>query len=350
MPDQDRQFLGTFQDRLAISRESAAVTYPGLLCPSKAKGTLHPVFPPPRRNIRRQLFWMVLVALLVRLIVVAFIYPRDLDPSFNHWFFGFEEGRVARAIATGHGFSDPLWGHTGPTAWYAPIYPYILALDFKLFGVFTTSACIAILCFQSLVSALACLPIFFFTRRSFGEGAALAAGWVWVVYPYSVYWPIVRIWETWLAMSLLAVLFLLVQKLARSSKLSHWLSFGLLSGFAALLDPALLSVLPFLALWAVWRLHSQGKRWFAPAVTAVLAVILVLSPWMIRNAVVFHKFIPIRDNLALEFRVGNDGNARETMDLYAGPWLPWVNDIEWNQYQRMGEIAYFQLKGHQAFR
>ena len=299
-------------------------------------------------NISRKLFWIVATAFVIRLVVIIFLYRSNVNPQFDHWSFGYEEGRVARAIASGHGFSDPLWGRSGPTAWYAPIYPYILAAAFKLFGIFTTSACIAILIFQSLVSSLTCLPIFFFVRRSFTEGAGLAAAWAWVFYPYSVYWPVIRIWETWLAMFVLAVLFLVILKLQRSSRFSHWIGFGLLSGFAALLDPILLSVLPLLALWAVWRLHSQRKRWFAPALCAVVAVIITVSPWVIRNAVVFHKFIPIRDNLALEFRVGNDGNSNETMDLYAGPWLPWINDIEWQQYQRMGEISYFHLKGKQA--
>lgn len=302
-------------------------------------------------SLKRKLFWMVLVALIVRFTVIAFLYPRVIDPGHDHWYFGFEEGRVARAIATGQGFSNPLWGQSGPTAWYAPIYPYILAADFKVFGVFTTASCIAILGFQSLLSAFTCLPLFFFARRGFGEGAALAAGWAWVVYPYSVYWPIIRIWETWFAMFLLAVLFLMILKLERSPRMKHWIGFGALAGFAALLDPVLLSVFPLLALWALWRLYKQRKtvRSLLPSATAcILAVIVTVSPWVIRNAMVFHKFIPVRDNIALEFRVGNSGKTIETMDLFAGPWLPWVNDMEWNEYKKMGEIAYFHLKGEQA--
>jgi hypothetical protein len=103
-----------------------------------------------------------------------------------------------------------------------------------------------------------------------------------------------------------------------------------------------------LALWAVWRLHQQGKRWFVPAVGAVLAVIFTISPWMIRNAVVFHKLIPIRDNLALEFRVGNNGDSSEPLSVDAGPWVPWVDNTEWNEYLKMGELDYFHLKGQQA--
>lgn len=299
-------------------------------------------------QISRKLLWIVGIALLIRLVVMCFAYHISMDARFGHWYFGYEEGRVARAIATGHGFSDPLWGPSGPTAWYSPVFPYILAGVFKLFGVFTLLSCFMILAFDAIVASLICLPIFFFMRSGFTEGAALAAAWVWVFYPYSSYWSVIRIWETWLATLLLAILFWVILKLQDSSKITHWIGFGLLAGLAALTDAVVLGVLPILALWAVWRLHQQRKHWFLPAVCAVLAVILVVSPWVIRNERAFHRFIPIRDNLALEFCVGNSGNSSETMDLLAGPWLPWVNDKEWKAYQRMGEIAYFHWKGQQA--
>jgi hypothetical protein len=299
-------------------------------------------------QISRKLFWIVAVALLVRIVIMLFFYHVSWDARFGHWYLGYEEGRVARSIAEGHGFGNPLWGPSGPTAWYAPVFPYIFAGVFKVFGVFTLASCFAIVTFDAIIASLTCLPIFFFARRSFGEGAALAAAWAWVFYPYSAYWSVIRIWETWLATLFLAILFCICLKLEHSSKVWLWIGFGLLAGVAALTDTVVLGVLSILALWAIWRLHQQRKRWFAPALCSVLAVILVISPWMIRNAVVFHKFIPIRDNLALEFRVGNSGNSQQTMDLFAGPWLPWVNDKEWKAYQRMGEAAYFHWKGQQA--
>lgn len=291
---------------------------------------------------------MVLAAFAIRLIVLLCTYHERMNPVMDYWFLGQEEGHVAKSIVEGHGFGSPLYTQTGPTAWFAPVYPYILAADFRIFGIFTTASCIAILCFDAIVSSLTCLPIFFFARRGFGEGAALAAGWAWVFYPYDVYWPVYRVWDTWLATLLLAGLFVVILKLARSSKISHWIGFGVLSGFAALTDPIVLGVLPILALWAVWRLLKQRKRWLAPAVSAVLAVIFTISPWMIRNAIVFHKFIPIRDNLPLEFRVGNNGDSSQPLTITAGPWVPWIDNTEWNGYVSMGELNYFHWKGQQA--
>src|SRR5271157_1574466 len=87
-------------------------------------------------NVRHSLFWMVVVALLLRLVVMSFLYPERTDPYRDHWRLGGESGRIARSIAQGEGFSNPLFGKTGPTAWLAPVFPYLLAGIFKIFGVY----------------------------------------------------------------------------------------------------------------------------------------------------------------------------------------------------------------------
>jgi hypothetical protein len=351
MPDQNRELSKAFQSRTGThEHEGITVVHPLRSAPRTHRriGTSPRPPAPEHRKIARTLFWMVFLAFAIRITVALCTYQNNLTPVMNYWWMGQEQGHVAESIVKGHGFGNPLYTSTGPTAWFAPVYPYILAADFAVFGVFTKASCIAILFFQALISSLTCLPIFFFARRAFTHGAALAAGWFWVVYPYSAYWPIYRIWDTWLTTLLLAILFCVILRLAHSPKLWHWIGFGVLAGFAGLNDPVVFGVLPILALWAVWRLHKQGNRWFAPAVAAVLAVIFTVSPWIIRDAVVFHKFIPIRDNLPLEFRVGNNGDSSEPLMVTAGPWVPWIDNTEWNEYTHMGELAYFHLKGEQA--
>ena len=288
---------------------------------------------------------MVLAALALRLIVMAYVYPMELDPARDHWAFGYETGRIARSIASGRGFGSPLFVDTGPTAWMTPVYPYILAGIFKLFGVYTTTSGFVIFCMNALISALTCLPIFFFTCKSFSARTGFWAGWIWAVFPYSVYWSAQHIWDTWLATLLLAILFYVVLRLAESNRARDWIGFGILSGVAALTDPIVLSALPVLALWALWRLHKTNQRWLKAAIGAVLAVILVVSPWFIRNYRVFHELIPFRDVFPLALRVGNIGDTRHMLTLYAGPWS---NPAEWNEFQKYGEIAYMAEKGRAA--
>jgi len=289
---------------------------------------------------------MVLVALALRLIVMAYVYPMELAPAHDHWAFGYETGRIARSIANGHGFGSPLFADTGPTAWLTPVYPYILAGIFKVFGVYSTASGFIIFVMNALISALTCLPVFFFTSKSFDARAGLWAGWIWAIFPYEMYWSAQHIWDTWLATLLLAILFCVVLRLAESNRMRDWIGFGILSGVAALTDPIVLSALPVLALWAVWRLHKTNQRWLKPAIGAVLAVILVVSPWFIRNYRVFHEFIPFRDVFPLALRVGNIGDTRHMLTLQAGPWAS--NPAEWNEFQKYGEIAYMAEKGRAA--
>ena len=83
---------------------------------------------------------MVLVALAIRLVVMGFLYPEQLDPERDHWRFGYENGRLARSIAEGRGFSSPLFEDTGPSAWMTPVYPYMIAGVFKVFGIYSTAS------------------------------------------------------------------------------------------------------------------------------------------------------------------------------------------------------------------
>jgi 4-amino-4-deoxy-L-arabinose transferase-like glycosyltransferase len=307
-------------------------------------GTMATLLKHPRR-IPNLLFWMVFAALALRLVVVVCLYQNCLDPRRDHWPFGYETGRIARSVASGQGFSDPLFGHTGPSAWVAPVYPYLLAGIFKLFGIFTKPAALAILSLNSLFSALTCLPIFFAARKCFGPPTDTWAGWIWAVFPYAVYLSADSVWETCLTTLLLSLLFLITLHLEHSSRLAAWVGYGLLWGLTALTNPAVLSVLPLLGGWASYRLHRHGDSWCRPAGAAALAFLFTVTPWSVRNYVAFRQPVFIKDNFWLEVRVGNAGNALHwwNEDVH-----PSHSDGEMEELRRLGEVAYMANKRHQA--
>jgi 4-amino-4-deoxy-L-arabinose transferase-like glycosyltransferase len=293
------------------------------------------------------LVWMVLVALALRLVVMVFLLPEQLDPYRDHWRFGYETGRVARSIAQGQGFSNPLYEPTGPTAWMTPVYPAIVALVFKIFGIYTRASAVVLLSLNALTSALTCIPIFLIARRTFGERTAKWAGWGWVFFPYAVYFPVERIWETWLATLLLCLLFLFALHLQDTSKPRAWLGFGLLAGLAAMTSPVIVSVLPFISGWICYRLYRRRERWFRPAAIAALACIIFVTPWFIRNYRTFHRFIPFRDNMGMVLRLGTKGTT--TTNHWAPYELgPWHSDTEWAQFRNLGELGYMDKERKQA--
>lgn len=287
------------------------------------------------------LFLIVLTALVLRLVVVAFMYQGQLNPRRDHWPFGYETGRIARAIATGRGFSDPITVGSGPTAWMTPAYPYLVAGTFKLLGVYSKRSALVLLSLNGLFSALTCIPVFFMARESFGQKTAVWAGWAWALFPYAIYMSAGWIWDTCLTTLLLSCLFLFTQRLERSSHPRAWAYYGLLWGATALVNPAVLSLLPLLAGWACYRVHRRGHPWAWKAMGALLAMVVVVTPWFVRNYRTFHQPIPFRDNFWLEVHVGNNGViSHRPQDAVH----PSTNPSEEEQYNRLGELNYMVEK------
>jgi len=284
---------------------------------------------------------MVAAALLVRLAVIPFLYREWLDPFLiEHWAFG----RVARSLVTGHGFGN-VFADTGPTAVLSPVYAYLLAGIFWLFGPHTPASVITALAINSLFSALTCIPVFLLARRCFGDRVAKWAGWLWAFSPYGIYYGADWAWSTCLLTLLLCCLFLIALKLEESGSLLHWTGFGLLTGVASLTEPVTLAVVPFLAAFTCYRRYRQRLTWLMPASAASLAFLAVLSPWIIRNYEVFHQFIPVRSGLGLELYIGNNG--------YSARWVnsalhPNHSDAELEEYEKSGEVAYMEHKRQQA--
>jgi hypothetical protein len=304
--------------------------------------------PLSQRRLPSPLISMVLVALVIRLVVMVFLLPEQLEPQRDHWHFGYETGRIARSIVQGRGFSSPLFEDTGPTAWMTPVYPYLVAGVFKIFGIYTKASAVVLLSLNAFMSALVCVLVFLIARVSFGERVAKWSGWAWAFCPYGIYFPVERIWETWLATLLLCLLFLITLNLENDHKFPDGIAFGLwglLWGLAGLTSPALLSVLPFLAGWVIYRRHRRSQRWFAANLVAAIAFVAIVSPWFIRNYEVFHRIIPFRDSMGLVLRLGTKGSTS-----YWGPYElgPWHNDREWNEFKRLGELGYMDKKKQQA--
>ena len=298
----------------------------------------HPAVP---ASAPLRVFPMILIALSLRLIVASFLLSDHLNPARDNWKFGWETGRLARSLASGHGFSCPLFGDTGPSAWMAPLYPFLLAGVFKLFGIYSVASAAFAVSFNCVVAALTCIPIVRACEISFSRTAARAAGWFWVFFPYSIYLAGGRIWSNSLAAFFMALLLWQTVRLSRESPNRAWLAYGLTWGLAALTEPSILAVLPCLLAWLFWR--ARGHRTFRLGRSAMaMAVFLaVIAPWMARNSIVFHHFVPFRDNFWLVLWQSNTG---DTSDLYPDWANPPHNDGEMAEMQRVGEFAYMQEK------
>jgi 4-amino-4-deoxy-L-arabinose transferase-like glycosyltransferase len=259
-----------------------------------------------------------------------------------------EQGNVAQALLTGHGFGSPFssgqLSSTQASAIMPPVYPIIVAIFFYFFGIHTAQSIFAIHAFDCLINALACIPIFLLARRSFGRRAALWAGWAWAFFPYGIYFSAAWAWSTHLLLLCLCVLLYLEQELEQSPRLRLWVGFGLVAGFAGLTEPSILVVVAFLMGLAAVRLARARMRWLLPLSAGVFAVAASLSPWLIRDEVVFHRFIPMRDSLGLELWMGNNGYTRRWTSDQIHPLHDTVELAAYNA----GELAYMDEKKQEA--
>ncbi len=284
---------------------------------------------------------MVAAALAVRLAVIPFVYRDWTDPFvLEHWAFGL----VARSLVTGHGFGN-VFANTGPTAVLPPVYAYLLAGTFKVFGVETKAAVLAALSLNSFFSALTCVPVFLLARQAFGDRVAKWAGWGWAFSPYGIYYGADWAWSTCLLTVELACLFLFAWRLENSSQTRDWLLFGLFGGIAALTEPVSLAVIPLLGLWTLYRRYRVHRPWKIPMAAAAFAALAVMAPWLVRNYELFHRFIPVRSGFGLELYLGNNG--------YSTRWVnsslhPNHSDAELAEYEGVGEMAYMDHKLQQG--
>ena len=307
---------------------------------------------------RTSFFWMVIVALALRFgyIVVGHTYTFHSGkqhlvvlPEEENFDFGFEMGRIARALAQGEGFSNPFNETTGPTAWEPPLYPFLMAAVFRAFGVYSRVSAIVLLSINSIFSALTCIPIFLIAKRCFDERVAVWASWTWALLPPVIFWCTRWVWETSLAALLLALIFWLTLSfedfdLRGIDGLTPWVGFGLLWGVSALTNNALLSFLPVSGLWIWYRRPKAGKQSVAGVLVASLVFAAAIAPWLVRNYRVFGRIF-LRSNFGAELRFGDGPGADGTWMDYLHPSK---NLTEADRYRAMGELAYVDERKREA--
>ena len=290
-----------------------------------------------RPALPRFFLWLLPLSLVLQLATIGAACQYRWRPGKDNFEFGWEMGRIGRSIAEGHGFSSPYEGNTGPSAWEPPLYPYLIGGVFKIFGVYTLASACVLLSINSLFATVTSIPIFWIAHRTFGERIAVWSACAWALNPYVWYWSVHWIWDTTFTPLVLACLFLLALELQEWPGLRGWALFGVAFGIGALANPTMLAFLPFCGLW-IWRQrYKRGLTSLAGVVLSSVVFFAVLSPWLIRNYEVFGRFVFIRDDFGLQFRLGNGKYADGMLMPYLQPNLDFQ---EFDKFQRMGELAY----------
>jgi Flp pilus assembly protein TadG len=289
--------------------------------------------------------FVMVLGLVTRLMALALTMKQF--PPHQLFTRGTEMGFMAVSLLRGDGFGSPFGGHTGPTAMIGPAYPLFVGGIFKLFGIYSGHAAVAIMVIQAAISLLNLWLILLLAKRLWpnepksGNRAALIAGLFWALSPV-VFYMLAILWDTTFTACMVTGVLLLAVTFQQAPSRARLLTFAGFCGLAYLVNPALLLVAIALVAWA--SVQGYRVRGINPTLSLV-TFLLVCSPWPLRNAVTMRAFIPVRETLGIELNMGNhpgsDGHMEESF-------FPLFNAAELAEYNQVGEVRYVQHKAQQA--
>ena len=195
--------------------------------------------------------------------------------------------------------------------WQPPLYPYFLGV-IKL--VFPESFYYVSRFAQALIGSLTCALVYLVGRRLFGPGIGFIGGLIAAVYGPLIYFD-ARLLPAGLATFFTLISLLLLMRAVERPTRPIFMAAGFALGLASLTAAILASLIPGVAIWLFYWLRKKA----APAVAAfLLGAILAIAPVTLRNYTIGDDIVPISYNGGVNFYLGNNANAEQTLALRPG--------------------------------
>jgi 4-amino-4-deoxy-L-arabinose transferase-like glycosyltransferase len=240
------------------------------------------------RSYRAWLLGLVALALVLRLVIV-FATPH-FSPREDSAVYDANALSLARTGSFIPVSQETL--HAGPTAFYPPLFPVVLAGVYKVLGTSEPARWEAGRVLEAVLGAIAVLLTGLIATRLWGARVGLIAAGIAAVSP-----PLVLVGSSLLSESLFIPLLLAAVWAAlvfRDSRRLRWAALaGVLVGLSALTrGNGVFLIIPVGLLVWVQRPRWTRQALGAPALV-LAATVVILIPWTVRNLEVFHQFVPI---------------------------------------------------------
>lgn len=284
--------------------------------------------------------WLIVavvgIALIIRVLgaVASFDRPLSFDPQ--------DYDRTARSIVATGGYPEAVTPRGGPSAIRPPAYPMLLAGVYALSGHIQKPApssryfapgyrppakqVNAGLVLQALLGTVAVVLTGLVALMLWGRRSGL-----WTLAIGAVYLPLILIGfqlysePLFIVWEMAAVVCALRVSSSHGTRKSWALAAGLMLGLAWLTrSNGFLLIPPVLALVWVGRPRFSRRALALPALT-LLATLLTVAPWTVRNANTMHAFVPVSDTGGYT-TAGTYNNTSRTDDTYLGGWIPAQDD------------------------
>ena len=241
---------------------------------------------------------LVLVSILFLALVLGII-KLQIDPPSPEFNWENRWWQIALNVARGDGYiscKPNYFPFCGPDNQVTAMREPLPVLAFALIALVTNESLLAAAALIVLINLAIVVSVFYLTRELSNTRTGLLAALLW-----TCYLPPIRLFYSQISGDLFACLgitcgliyFLRAQKSGRNKE---WFASGLLFGLAILSRSAVLVVAAILTfalfIWLTARSQGSSSSRFQrllPVFLFALAWIAVISPWVIRNAVVFGR-------------------------------------------------------------
>lgn len=206
---------------------------------------------------------------------------------------------IARNLVIGNGFLNTPPPTVDAVPVLPPLYPLFLAGVYALAGPSPMAAKVA----QALIVSAVPLLLFVIGQRMVTRQASLLVGVLWLLYVPFYYWSKLLLTDGPYVAVVLATLAVL-QEVNHYPLLRNAFGAGLMLSLGLLVRGTLIFLLPLSAFWLVWRWGL--RRGSMLAVALIAGAILLITPWVVRNFVVYHRLIPIASYGGQNLYIGNN--------------------------------------------
>jgi len=208
-------------------------------------------------------------------------------------------------------------GWLGKDAFFrAPLYPYFLALLYKIFGINLLVPRI----FQTIIGSFNCVLTKKIGDSLFSRKIGTIAGLIAATYPLFIYFDLELLIPSVLILFILLGFSLILKQSAEKGTKLGWFITGVVWGLAAITRPNVILFIVFLPFWLIKRLKKNA----APAIIyGSLGVVIMIIPVTIRNYAVSKEFVPIAWQGGTNFYIGNNPHSDGMTAIIPGTRKSW---------------------------
>jgi len=279
-----------------------------------------------RKSVQKEAYFII--GIFIFAFAVRFIYLSQMksSPLFDTPTMDAEyHDQWAQTILRGEDFTEGVF-------FRAPLYPYFLALLYKIFGHNYSMARLI----QFLIGSLSCVLVYLLGKKVFNKRTARIAGLLASLYGVLIYFegglliPVLLVF-----LDLVFILFLFETK--EKPALTRWFFCGGLLGLSALARPNILLVGVTFFFWILLGFRNNAKIGSKSVVYAggfALGAILIISPVTLRNHIKGEDFVLIASQGGMNFYIGNNPQSDGVSAILPGARTTW-----WGSYQDAKKIA-----------